>query len=119
MMGAYTVLAGRFVGRGEGLAVSDDRADERLLPGEDPASVHPDDAAHWVTVYSELVGFLRARGLVAVAVRRYERRLAFWWGRLRELDAERAAALWEARSQIEREAATRGRAGPQREEDGP
>jgi hypothetical protein len=26
-----------------------------LLPGEDPTSPHADDAAHWATVYGELV----------------------------------------------------------------
>ena len=30
---------------------------ERLLEGEDPDSPYAEDAAHWVGVYSELVGF--------------------------------------------------------------
>lgn len=30
---------------------------DRLLDGEDPKSTYLDDAAHWITVYSELVLF--------------------------------------------------------------
>jgi hypothetical protein len=30
---------------------------DRLLPGENPDTPHLEDAAHWVTVYSELVLF--------------------------------------------------------------
>jgi hypothetical protein len=33
---------------------------ERLLPGENEDSVHPDDAVHWTKVYSELLGFKRS-----------------------------------------------------------
>jgi hypothetical protein len=29
----------------------------RLLPGEDPASTHPDDAVHWIEVYRELLSY--------------------------------------------------------------
>lgn len=29
----------------------------RLLHGEDPSSTDPDDVAHWITVYAELVDF--------------------------------------------------------------
>ena len=29
----------------------------RLLPGEDPAAAHPDDALHWAQVYRELTEF--------------------------------------------------------------
>jgi hypothetical protein len=29
----------------------------RLLPGEDPAASHPDDAFHWAQVYRELTEF--------------------------------------------------------------
>jgi hypothetical protein len=29
----------------------------RLLPGEDPAAGHPDDALHWAQVYRELTEF--------------------------------------------------------------
>jgi hypothetical protein len=29
----------------------------RLLPGEDPAAAHPDDALHWAQVYRELSEF--------------------------------------------------------------
>lgn len=30
---------------------------DRLLDGEDPESRHLEDAAHWIAVYAELVGF--------------------------------------------------------------
>lgn len=32
----------------------------RLLPGEDPTSVDPDDVKHWVAVYEELLSGKRA-----------------------------------------------------------
>lgn len=38
---------------------------ERLLPGEDEGSVHPDDAVHWTKVYSELLSFKRSLLTVA------------------------------------------------------
>ncbi len=33
---------------------------DRLLPGEDERSVHPDDALHWRKVYAELLEFKRS-----------------------------------------------------------
>ena len=45
--------------------MGDDQAEEaadkavdpdRLLEGEDPSTTYLDDATHWVTVYSELLG---------------------------------------------------------------
>jgi hypothetical protein len=33
---------------------------DRLLPGEDESSLHPDDARHWAKVYTELVEFKRS-----------------------------------------------------------
>jgi hypothetical protein len=38
-------------------AAKDQVDDGRLLPGEDPAAGHPDDALHWAQVYRELVEF--------------------------------------------------------------
>jgi hypothetical protein len=32
----------------------------QLMPGEDPESVHVDDARHWYAVYTELVDMARA-----------------------------------------------------------
>ena len=85
---------------------------ERLLPGEEPDTVYPDDARHWVEVYSEL---LAVKGELITVTRearrgadpavqtelsgtdlpimehertRFETRLAFWTGRLGALEAE-------------------------------
>ncbi len=30
---------------------------ERLLPGEDPRTTHPDDVRHWMSVYAQLLSF--------------------------------------------------------------
>jgi hypothetical protein len=38
---------------------------ERLLPGEDEATVHLDDAVHWTKVYAELLAFKRSLLTVA------------------------------------------------------
>lgn len=85
-----------------------DRAvsEERLLPGEDPSSRHPEDATHWIAVYSQLLAFKqeilrqstdRAAVMITAAQReventdlivlraeaaRLERRLGFWRQRL-------------------------------------
>lgn len=40
-------------------AAHDSVDDDRLLEGEDPATTYLDDATHWVTVYSELLGVKR------------------------------------------------------------
>ena len=81
-------------------------AEERLLPGEEPSSSDPDDASHWMAVYSELLTFKRgilerstdeAAAMSPAANRevettdlvvlraeaaRLERRLSFWQNRL-------------------------------------
>jgi hypothetical protein len=81
----------------------------RLLPGEDPAAGHPDDALHWAQVYRELTEFknrtidrivIDAVGLGDVARQeveatdlvvlraerdRFLRRAEFWRDRYREL----------------------------------
>jgi hypothetical protein len=87
-------------GNGRPLKVGTDR----LLAGEDPETIRPRDAHHWITVYAELVGFKNqllvrvnegmeavssaARvdlqedvDLVVAQLGRYERRLRFWSAR--------------------------------------
>ena len=83
-------------------------AADRLLPGEDPSSRHPEDARHWMAVYSELLAFkqeilrqssARAAVMIPAARRevestdlvvlrseaaRLERRLDYWHRRLTE-----------------------------------
>jgi hypothetical protein len=90
-------------------AAEDQVDDTRLLPGEDPAALHPDDALHWVQVYRELTEFknramdriaIDAVGLVDAARQeiestdlvvlgaerdRFQRRAEFWRDRYREL----------------------------------
>jgi hypothetical protein len=82
---------------------------ERLLDGEDPGTPYLDDATHWVSVYSELLGVkrdllgvaeerlpdLHARVRREVAntdlvvldaeMKRFSRRLAYWRRRCVEL----------------------------------
>lgn len=82
---------------------------DRLLVGENPDTTYLDDAAHWVTVYSELLavkrdllatseehlGSMDADGRQEVAstdlvvldteMKRFSRRLEFWRERCREL----------------------------------
>jgi hypothetical protein len=60
-----------------------------LLPGEVRESSEPDDAAHWVAVYEELVGFLRRTSPRLSVIERYQRRLAYW--RRQRGDLPRAA----------------------------
>jgi hypothetical protein len=60
----------------------------QLLPGELFTSDDPEDARHWVAVYSELTAALRSlpdRIVIDAALQRYEQRLAFWHERLRQL----------------------------------
>jgi hypothetical protein len=81
-------------------------AEERLLPGEEPSSSDPEDASHWIAVYSELLTFKRgileqstdeaaemspaakreveSTDLVVLRAEaaRLERRLSFWQNRL-------------------------------------
>ena len=83
---------------------------ERLLEGEDPASIYKQDARHWIAVYRQMIAFkdellarmrATARTLPAsgrqdvmendVAVieqqlMRYQRRIEFWFGRQWELE---------------------------------
>jgi CO/xanthine dehydrogenase Mo-binding subunit len=82
---------------------------DRLLPGEDPTTPHPEEAQHWTSVYGELVSFkerivntarqavseawqqevsreLAATDLVALEAElaRLRRRLEFWRQRVEE-----------------------------------
>jgi hypothetical protein len=74
------------------------------MPGEDPETIRPRDAAHWIGIYAEMIGFKRqvlervvvgldgvsreARtelsedvDLIEAQMHRYERRLQFWSAR--------------------------------------
>ena len=79
--------------------------EDRLLEGENPNSVFPGDARHWIAVYREMIGFKdellerlhtdlarlpkAARsdvvendiGLIESQLQRYQRRLQFWYAR--------------------------------------
>jgi len=79
--------------------------EDRLLEGEDPQTVYPRDARHWIAVYQEMIEFktqLLARveaqlrrlpkaarsdvedndiGLIQNQLDRYRRRLEFWYSR--------------------------------------
>ncbi len=103
------------MGKEAGKSAADKSVDpERLLAGEDPKTRYVEDAAHWVTVYSELVlfkerlvdtaqqGLLQATedaaraeianiDLIALSAERDRllRRLDFWKQRQRQL-SERA-----------------------------
>jgi len=79
--------------------------EDRLLEGEDPQTIYPRDARHWIAVYREMIDFkeqLLARveaqlgrlpkaartdvadndiGLIQNQLDRYQRRLEFWYGR--------------------------------------
>ena len=63
--------------------------DDRLLEGEDPKTPYLDDATHWVTVYTELLGVKRELVGVTEAqlpeMKRFSRRLEFWRQRCVEL----------------------------------
>jgi hypothetical protein len=84
---------------------------ERLLEGEDEDTAYVDDAVHWTKVYTELLDFKRSLLTLAeqrvpsmdddaglevketdlkvlkAEASRFERRLEFWQGRIRELEA--------------------------------
>jgi hypothetical protein len=84
---------------------------ERLLEGEDEDAAYVDDAVHWTKVYTELLDFKRSLLTLAeqrvpsmdddaglevketdlkvlkAEASRFERRLEFWRGRIRELEA--------------------------------
>lgn len=57
---------------------------EGLLPGEQPDTGYPEDAEHWLTVYSELLQFATDLGLGSYAGH-YRRRIRFWRARRRQL----------------------------------
>jgi hypothetical protein len=85
-------------------------ADDRLLPGEEPSTRHPDDALHWAQVYRELLEFkdramermamevvslgdvarreVEATDLVVLRAERdrFRRRAEFWRERYRKLE---------------------------------
>jgi hypothetical protein len=78
---------------------------DRLLPGEDPETPHPDDVQHWIRVYAELLesktrildvtlqerqrrtGTIaedeleRDRAIMVAEMERLRRRLQFWQSR--------------------------------------
>ncbi len=90
-------------------AARDQVSDDRLLPGEKPATQHHDDAFHWAQVYRELCDFkertidriameavglgdaarqeVEATDLIVLRAERdrFQRRAAFWRDRYREL----------------------------------
>jgi DNA-binding winged helix-turn-helix (wHTH) protein len=82
---------------------------DRLLEGEDPASLRPQDTRHWISVYREMIVFKedlldRVTGdlvhvsaaakidlnddvmLIDAQLRRYRRRLTYWVDRQLELE---------------------------------
>jgi hypothetical protein len=82
---------------------------DRLLEGEDPASLRPKDTRHWISVYREMIAFKedlleRVSGdlvhvsaaakidlnddvkLIDAQLRRYRRRLGYWVDRQLELE---------------------------------
>ncbi|HET9410502.1 MAG TPA: winged helix-turn-helix domain-containing protein [Candidatus Dormibacteraeota bacterium] len=84
--------------------------DDRLLEGEDPQTIYPHDARHWIAVYREMIDFkeeLLARvedqlqrlpkaarsdvidndiTLIHNQLERYRRRIEFWYSRQWELE---------------------------------
>ena len=92
---------------------------DRLLEGEDPASLRPQDSRHWISVYREMIAFkndllTRVRDdlmhvsaaakidlnddvdLIDAQLRRYARRLDYWVGR--QLQVEEIAVDAPART---------------------
>ena len=82
---------------------------DRLLEGENPRTLHPQDARHWLAVYREMIGFkddilervhghlgqIPAAGLGDVLgdiklienqLQRYQRRMEFWYAKQWELE---------------------------------
>jgi hypothetical protein len=82
---------------------------DRLLEGEDPGSLRPQDTRHWISVYREMIAFKEdlltrvSADLMSVSaaakvdlnddiqliesqLRRYRRRLTFWFERQLELE---------------------------------
>jgi hypothetical protein len=67
-------------------------ADDALLPGELPSSRDPEDAAHWVAVYTELADTLLHHPDAESfhpTLERYRQRQAFWRLRLDEVSGGR------------------------------
>ena len=84
--------------------------EDRLLEGEDPQTIYPHDARHWIAVYREMIDFkdqLLTRveaqlrrlpkaawtdvadndiGLIQSQLDRYQRRIEFWYSRQWELE---------------------------------
>ena len=81
----------------------------RLLDGEDPGTIRPQDARHWIEVYAEMIAFKRTMldqvtaaldgvsdearmdlkgdvGLLEAQLRRYERRSEFWAKQIERLE---------------------------------
>ena len=83
---------------------------DRLLEGEDPATIHKQDARHWIAIYrqmisfkDELLGRMRAQAdtlpaagrrdvmendvaVIELQLKRYQRRIEFWFDRQWELE---------------------------------
>ncbi|TMF83936.1 MAG: hypothetical protein E6I08_16565 [Chloroflexi bacterium] len=100
----------------EAEAVRQATDEKRLLPGEEPQTHSGEGAVHWVQVYSDLRRIKRALiddlkammedqsvlvrdelqksdvNVLELQVQRFERRLAFWRGRLADLDGGPAAS---------------------------
>jgi DNA-binding response OmpR family regulator len=83
---------------------------ERLLEGENPATMYKQDARHWIAVYRQMISFkddllgrIRAQvrslpaagrqdvmendvGVLEIQLNRYQRRIEFWYTRQWELE---------------------------------
>ncbi len=83
---------------------------DRLLEGEDPASIYKQDARHWIAVYRQMISFkdellrrMRAQAdtlppagrrdvmendvsVIEIQLTRYQRRIEFWFNRQWELE---------------------------------
>jgi DNA-binding response OmpR family regulator len=83
---------------------------DRLLEGEDPASIYKQDARHWIAVYRQMISFkdellrrMRAQAdtlppagrrdvmendvaVIEMQLTRYQRRIEFWFNRQWELE---------------------------------
>jgi len=83
---------------------------ERLLEGEDPSTMHRQDARHWIAVYRQMISFkdellrrIRAQvrtlpaagrrdvidndvSILELQLSRYQRRIEFWYARQWELE---------------------------------
>ena len=83
---------------------------DRLLEGEDPATIYKQDARHWIAVYRQMISFkdellnrMRAQAdilpeagrrdvmdndvaIIEIQLMRYQRRIEFWFDRQWELE---------------------------------